>query len=135
MANTPINEQVQDLVFDLDIATASTSANTTQNNTSGNLFIYGGDVRIFDNAGEITEFTRGDRFEVNIQANEKNQISNSPIDARTLREMLKHPQFKGFMLLNGTNTKITVTHTPVNAAVNVAPYKVHITLFGRVGEV
>lgn len=133
--NTAINDQVQNLVFDIDITTANASGSKTENNTSGSLFIYGGDVRIFDNAGEITEFTRGDRFEINIQANEKNQISNSPLDARTLREMFKHPQFKGFVLLNNTNTKITATHTPVNAAVNVAPYKVHITLFGRVGEV
>lgn len=130
---TPLDQQLQNIVFNFQIATDGTSAEATVQNTNPDLEIYGGDVRIFDEDGEIIEAARLDQFEIEIQANEKSSISNETFDARTLKTMLNSEKFPGFVLGKDAKTKITVTHayqgvTPVGDK----PFNIRIVWFGKV---
>lgn len=132
MAKT-LDQQIQNIVFSVPLTANDAEQTTSVINTNDDLEIYGGDVRIFDEDGEVTETTRLDRFEIDIQANEKNAISNRTFDARTLREMLRHEKFPGFILGKDAKTKLTVSHTYTGAAaVGDPPYEVRVTFFGKV---
>jgi hypothetical protein len=128
-----LDQQLQNIVFDLSITSNDGSASDTVQNQNPDLEIYGGDVRIFDEDGEIVETSRMDQFDVEIQANEKFQIANTSFDARTLKAMLNSEKFPGFVLASNAKTKIKVTHRYVGAAaVSDPPYNVRIVFFGKV---
>lgn len=130
---TPLDQQLQNIVFNFQIATDGTSAEATVQNTNPDLEIYGGDVRIFDEDGEIIEAARLDQFEIEIQANEKSSISNETFDARTLKTMLNSEKFPGFILGKDAKTKITVTHAYQGATpVGDEPFNIRIVWFGKV---
>lgn len=132
MAKT-LDQQIQNIVFSVPLTANDAEQTTSVINNNNDLFIYGGDVRLFDEDGEITDTTRLDRFEVDIQANEKNSISNRTFDARSLRAMLQHDKFPGFILGKDAKTKLTVSHTYTgSAAVGDPPYEIRVTLFGKV---
>jgi hypothetical protein len=130
--STSIDQQLQNIVFDLTVSSNNGSASDTVQNQNPDLLIYGGDVRIFDSGGEITDTTRLDQFEIEIQANEKFQISNTAFDARTLRTLLTHEKFPGFVLAANAKTKIKVTHSYLASAVGNDPFNVRIVFFGKV---
>lgn len=130
---TSLDQQLQNIVFDITISTNDGSASDTVQNQNPDLLIYGGDVRIFDEDGEIVETARMDQFDIEIQANEKFQIANTSFDARTLKTMLNSEKFPGFVLSENAKTKIKVTHRYVGAAaVSDPPYNVRIVFFGKV---
>ncbi len=131
--STSIDQQLQNIFFDFTISTNDGNASDTVQNQNPDLEIYGGDVRIFDEDGEIVETARMDQFDIDIQANEKFQIANSSFDARTLKAMLNSEKFPGFILAANAKTKIKVTHRYTGAtAVSDPPYNVRIVFFGKV---
>lgn len=133
MANTSIDQQLQNIVFDLTITDSNGSASNTVQNQNPDLEIYGGDVRIFDEDGEITDTARMDQFDVEIQANEKFQIANTSFDVRTLKTLLNSYKFPGFILAANAKTKIKVTHRFTGATlVSDPPFNIRITFFGKI---
>lgn len=131
MAKT-LDQQMQNLVFSITMQTNDLTSTTSVINNNDDLFIYGGDVRLFDESGEITDTTRSDQFDIEIQVNEKNSISNRTFDARSLRAMLQHDKFPGFVLGKDSKIKVTASHEYTGAAaVGNPPYEVRVVLFGK----
>lgn len=127
----PMNEQLQVIVFDLLITANDQAKSSTIQNTSGDVFVWGGDVQVFDNAGRIADTTRCDQFNVDIQANEKNSILNQVMDIQSLKKLLQSENFPGFELGNEAKTKITITHAYPGAVVSAVPVNIKVSLFSE----
>lgn len=126
-----VTDQLQYVSADFDIAASGGNDTYTIQNLTDTLEIVGGTVSVGDNSGLTDPTQRRDQFMVLIQEGGKISLGNQSIEAFDLRDLLQSERFPSFRLDKDSQTVITVTHTPVNAAVETAPYKVRITFWGR----
>jgi hypothetical protein len=125
-----ITDLIQYVECSFDIAASGGNDTFTIQNLTNTLRIVGATVTVGDNAGLLDPTVRRDQFLVDIAEGGKISLGNAAVEAFALRDLTLMDKFPSFVLDKNSQTVVTVTHDPVNAAVLTAPYVVRITFLG-----